>query len=99
MTIIQKGGKMSTKLVRYKDVCNAVIPMIADMLQKGDVGPAIDTLKVLGALDDVDLAKTVKEYCEAQRDDCAGCKYYRDIDGGKRCIFTCDDVAPEDWEI
>ena len=104
MTIIQKGGKMSTKLVRYKDVCNAVIPMIADMLQKGDVEPAINTLKALGALEDVktmvtpedaDLAKAVKEYCKAQQDNCIGCKY-RDIGGYK---ITCDDVAPEAWTI
>ena len=98
MTIIQKGGKMSTKLVRYKDVCAALIPMIADMLQNGNIEPAIDTLKVLGALDDVDLAKTVKEYCEAQRDDCIGCKYH-DVGRYKGCIFTCDDVAPEGWTI
>ena len=86
---------MSTKLVRYKDVCNAVIPMIADMLQKGDIEPAIDTLKALGALEDVDLAKAVKEYCKAQQDNCIGCKY-RDIGGYK---ITCDDVAPEAWTI
>ena len=89
---------MSTKLVRYKDVCNAVIPMIADMLQKGDVEPAINTLKALGALEDADLAKAVKEYCKAQRDNCIGCKYH-DIGRYKECIFTCDDVAPEAWTI
>lgn len=89
---------MSTKLVRYKDVCNAVIPMIADMLQNGNIEPAIDTLKALGALEDADPAKAVKEYCAAQRDDCIGCKYY-DIGRYEGCIFTCDDVAPEDWEI
>ena len=61
-----EGRKMSTKLVRYKDVCNAVIPMIADMLQKGDIEPAIDTLKALGALEDVDPAKMLKEYCDTQ---------------------------------
>lgn len=103
----QKGGKMSAKLVRYKDVCNAVIPMIADMLQKGDVEPANDTLKALGALEDVktmvtpkdvDLAKAVKEYCKAQRDNCIGCKYH-DVGRYEGCIFTCDDVAPEYWTI
>lgn len=57
---------MSTKLVRYKDVCAAMIPMIADMMQRGDIGPAIDTLKALGALEDVDPAKAVKEYCKTQ---------------------------------
>ena len=57
---------MSTKLVRYKDVCAALIPMIADMLQKGNVKPAIDTLKALGALEDADLAKAAKEYCDTQ---------------------------------
>ena len=87
---------MSTKLVRYKDVCTAMIPMIADMLQKGDVEPAINTLKALGALEDVDPAKEIKECCKA-KDDCAGCKYYRDIDGDKRYIFTCNGVAPEAW--
>ena len=65
MTIIQKGGKMSTKLVRYKDVCAALIPMIADMLQKGDIKPAIDTLKALGELEDADPAKEIKECCKA----------------------------------
>ena len=89
---------MSIKLVRYKDVCTALIPMIADMLQNGNIEPAINTLKVLGTLENVDLAKTVKEYCAAQRDDCIGCKYH-DIGRYKGCIFTCDDVAPEDWEI
>ena len=87
MTIIQKGGKMSTKLVRYKDVCNAVIPMIADMLQKGDIEPAIDTLKALGALEDVDLVKAAREYCHAHPGDCTGCRY-RDYEGYKGCIFT-----------
>ncbi len=95
---------MSTKLVRYKDVCDAVIPMIADMLQKGDVEPAINTLKALGALEDVktmvtpedaDLAKAVKEYCKAQRDDCIGCKYH-DVE---RYKITCDEAVPEEWEI
>ena len=94
MTIIQKGGKMSTKLVRYKDVCNAVIPMIADMMQRGDIGPAIDTLKALGALEDIDPAKEIKERCKA-KDDCASCKYYRDIDGDKRCILICNGMTPE----
>lgn len=89
---------MSTKLVRYKDVCVALVPMIADMLQKGNIEPAIDTLKALGALEDVDLVKAVKEYCAAQSDDCTGCKY-RDYENYKGCIFTCDDVAPENWEI
>ena len=89
---------MSTKLVRYKDVCNAVIPMIADMLQKGDVEPAIDTLKALGALEDADLAKAVKEYCAAQLGDCLTCKYYR-IGEYVGCIFNCSEEAPEDWEI
>ena len=97
MTIIQKGGKMSTKLVRYKDVCNAVIPIIADMMQHGNIEPAIDTLKVLGALEDADLAKAAKEYCKTQPEDCTGCKY-RSIGKYKGCIFTCSD-APEDWEI
>ena len=63
---------MSTNLVRYKDVCAAVIPMIADMLQKGNVKPAIDTLKALGELEDADLAReerigrqlTYDEQCE-----------------------------------
>ena len=89
---------MSTKLVRYKDVCAAVIPMIADMLQKGDIEPAINTLKALGALDDVDLARAVREYCETQREDCKGCKYH-DVSRYKEYIFTCDDVAPEAWTI
>lgn len=90
---------MSTKLVRYKDVCNAVIPMIADMLQKGDIEPAINTLKALGALEDVDLAKAVREYCETQREDCKGCKYH-DVSGYKGCIFTCNWVAaPEAWKV
>ena len=97
MTIIQKGGKMSTKLVRYKDVCNAVIPMIADMLQKGNVKPAINTLKALGALEDVDLAKVLKEYCKTHSYDCKGCKYL-DIEGHDGCIFTCAE-APGEWEI
>ena len=97
---------MSTKLVRYKDVCNAVIPMIADMLQKGDVEPAINTLKALGALEDVktmvtpedaDLAKAVKEYCKTHSYDCKGCKYL-DIEGHDGCIFTCAE-APGEWEI
>jgi|GEM_PF-3351012 len=97
---------MSTKLVSYKDVCTAMIPMIADMLQKGDIEPAIDTLKALGALEDVkimvtpegaDLAKTVKEYCAAQGD-CECCKYYRIGEYGG-CIFNCSEEAPEDWEI
>lgn len=96
MTIIQKGGKMSTKLVRYKDVCNAVIPMIADRLQNGNIEPAIDTLKVLGALEDVDPAKVLKEYCGTQPDDCKGCRYWG-IGGHDGCAF--DDVAPEDWEV
>ena len=89
---------MSTKLVRYKDVCNAVIPIIADMLQKGNIEPAIGTLKALGALEDVDLAKTVKEYCEAQLGDCLTCKYYR-IGKYVGCIFNCSEEMPEDWEI
>lgn len=63
-----------------------------------DVSQVMQELKVLGALENADLAKTVKEYCEAQRDDCIGCKYH-DIGRYKGCIFTCDDVAPEDWEI
>lgn len=107
MTIIQKGGKMSTKLVRYKDVCVALVPMIADMLQNGNIEPAINTLKALGALEDVktmvtpedaDLAKAVKEYCKAQRDNCIGCKYH-DIGRNEGYIITCDDVAPEAWTI
>ena len=57
---------MSNKLVRYKDVCTALIPMIADMMQKGDIEPAIDTLKALGALEDVDPAKVLQEYCDTQ---------------------------------
>ena len=89
---------MSTKLVRYKDVCAALIPMIADMLQKGDIEPAIDTLKALGALEDADLAKAVKEYCAAQLGDCLTCKYYR-IGKYVGCIFNCSEEAPEDWEI
>lgn len=98
---------MSTKLVRYKDVCNAVIPMIADMLQKGDVKPAIDTLKALGALEDVedvdlakdaDPAKAVKEYCKTQRVDCTDCKYHG-TGGYAGCIFTCTEYAPEEWKI
>ena len=89
---------MSTKLVRYKDVCAAVIPMIADMLQKGDIEPAINTLKALGALEDVDLVKAVREYCKAHQDNCTGCKY-RDIGGYKGCIFTCDEAVPEEWQI
>ena len=98
---------MSTKLVRYKDVCTAMIPMIADMLQNGNIEPAIDTLKALGALEDVktmvtpedvDLAKAVKEYCAAQLGDCLTCKYYR-IGKYVGCIFNCSEEAPEDWEI
>ena len=96
MTIIQKGGKM--KLVRYKDVCAAMIPMIADMMQHGNIEPAIDTLKALGALDDVDLAKAVKEYCKTQPEDCKGCKYYR-IGKYVGCIFNCSEEAPEIWTI
>lgn len=96
---------MSTKLVRYKDVCVALVPMIADMLQKGNVEPAINTLKALGALEDVktmvtpedvDPAKVLKEYCETQPDNCKGCRYWG-IGGYDGCAF--DDVAPEDWEI
>ena len=98
MTIIQKGGKMSTKLVRYKDVCAALAPMIADMLQNGNIEPAVDTLKALGALEDADLAKAVKEYCKTQPDNCKRCKYH-DIDRYKEYIFTCDDVAPEEWKV
>lgn len=89
---------MSTKLVRYKDVCNAVIPMIADMLQKGNIEPAIGTLKALGALDDVDLARAVREYCETQREDCKGCKY-RNINGHYGCVFTYDEEVPEEWKL
>ena len=89
---------MSTKLVRYKDVCGAMIPMIADMLQKGDIEPAINTLKALGALEDVDLAKAVKEYCKAQPEDCKGCKY-RNIGGHYGCIFTYDEGVPEEWKL
>ena len=89
---------MSTKLVRYKDVCTSLIPMIADMLQKGDIEPAIDTLKALGELEDVDLAKAVKEYCAAQLGDCLTCKYYR-IGKYVGCIFNCSEEMPEDWEI
>lgn len=89
---------MSTKLVRYKDVCVALVPMIADMLQKGNIEPAINTLKVLGALENADLAKTVKEYCEAQSGDCECCKYYR-IGEYVGCIFNCSEEMPEDWEI
>lgn len=80
---------MSTKLVRYKDVCNAVIPIIADMMQRGDIGPAIDTLKALGVLEDVDLVKAAREYCHAHPDDCTGCKY-RDYEKYNGCIFTRD---------
>jgi hypothetical protein len=82
--------------------------MIADMLQKGDVKPAIDTLKALGALEDVedvdlakdaDPAKAVKEYCKTQREDCKGCKYH-DVSRYKEYIFTCNEVtAPEAWTI
>ena len=57
---------MSNKLVHYKDVCAALIPMIADMMQKGNIEPAIDTLKALGALEDVDPAKVLQEYCDTQ---------------------------------
>ena len=89
---------MSTKLVRYKDVCVALVPMIADMLQNGNIEPAIDTLKALGALEDVDPAKALKEYCKAQRDNCIGCKYH-DIGRNEGYIITCDDVAPEAWTI
>ena len=88
---------MSTKLVRYKDVSAAVIPMIADMLQNGNIEPAIDTLKALGALEDVDPAKAVRECCKAHPDDCAGCKYL-DIEGHDGCIFTCAE-APGEWEV
>ena len=88
---------MSTKLVRYKDVSAAVIPMIADMLQNGNIEPAIDTLKALGALEDVDPAKAVRECCKAHPDDCAGCKYH-DIDRYKEYIFTCAE-APGEWEV
>ena len=96
MTIIQKGGKMSTKLVRYKDVCTALIPMIADMLQKGDVEPAINTLKALGALEDVDPAKVLKEYCKAHSHDCKGCRYLN-IGGHDGC--ACEEGGPEAWQI
>ena len=89
---------MSTKLVRYKDVCNAVIPMIADMLQKGNIEPAINTLKALGALEDVDPAKALKEYCKTQRVDCTDCKYHG-TGGYAGCIFTCTEYAPEEWKI
>ena len=89
---------MSTKLVRYKDVCVALVPMIADMLQKGDVKPAIDTLKALGALEDVDPAKAVRECCKA-KDHCAGCKYHRDSGRHNGCFFISADGAPEGWEI
>ena len=107
MTIIQKGGKMSTKLVRYKDVCAVMIPMIADMLQKGDIEPAINTLKALGALEDVktmvaledvDLAKAAKEYCTAHPGGCECCKYFG-IGEYTGCIFNCSEDAPEGWEI
>ena len=99
---------MSTKLVRYKDVCNAVIPMIADMLQHGNIEPAIDTLKALGALEnveDVDLAKdadpakAVKEYCKTQHQvDCLACKYHG-IGGYGGCFFVFTETAPEAWTI
>ena len=89
---------MSTKLVRYKDVCAVVIPMIAGMLQNGNIEPAIDTLKALGALEDVDPAKALKEYCKAQRDNCIGCKYH-DIGRYEGYIITCDGGGPEAWEI
>jgi len=89
---------MSDKLVRYKDVSAAVIPMIADMMQHGNIEPAIDTLKALGALEDADPAKAVKEYCKTQPNDCAGCKYYK-AGGYRGCIFTCSEDSPEEWEI
>ena len=89
---------MSTKLVRYKDVCNAVIPVIADMLQKGNIEPAIDTLKALGALENVDLAKAVKEHCKTQPGGCTGCKYYK-AGGYRGCIFTCSEDYPGKWKI
>ena len=98
MTIIQKGGKMSTKLVRYKDVCAALAPMIADMLQNGNIEPAVDTLKALGALEDADLAKAVKEYCAAQSGDCLACKYHG-IGGYGGCFFVFTETAPEVWTI
>ena len=87
---------MSTKLVRYKDVSAAVIPMIADMLQKGDIEPAIDTLKALGALEDVDPAKALKEYCKTQSDDCTGCKY-SGANGWAGCV--CVGTVPGEWRI
>ena len=91
----RKGGReMSTKLVRYKDVCTSLIPMIADMLQRGNVGPAIDTLKALGALEDVDPAKALKEYCKTHSYDCKGCRY---LDNAGAC--ACDEGGPEAWTI
>ena len=85
MTIIQKGGKMSTKLVHYKDVCAALIPILEDMLEMGNFKQVTDTIEALVALKDADLAKAVKEYCKAQPEDCKGCKYHN-IGGHYGCL-------------
>ena len=95
---------MSTKIVRYKDVCDVMIPVIADMIENGNIEPAINALKALGSLEDVDLekdadlAKAVKGHCKSQLWQCTSCKYY-DIGGYKGCIFTHGDMTPEEWQI
>lgn len=88
--------EMSNKLVHYRDVCDAMIPILADMLQKGDAEPAIRVLKALGTLEDVDLVREVRERCSKHGDDCQGCEFCdcHDIGG---CFWQDNDNAPEDW--
>lgn len=89
---------MSNKLVCYWDVCDALIPILGDMLQEGDTDGAIRILKALGALEDVDLVREIRERCFKHGGDCKGCEFCnRNHVGG--CFWKDNDDTPEDWTL
>ena len=90
--------KESNKLVRYEDVCAALIPILEDMLEMGNFKPVTDTIEALVALKEVDLTKEIQTRCLKYGDDCESCEFHgcHNVDG---CFWLENDNTPEGWRL
>lgn len=88
----------SNKLVRYEDVCAALIPIAEDMLEMGNLKQATDTIEALVRLKDVDLTKEIQTRCLKHGDDCESCEFHdcHNIDG---CFWLEQEDTPEGWKL
>lgn len=84
------------KLISYRDLCDAMIPITAEMMAEGLNDQAIRILETLPKIPEVSLREAVKENCKTYTEKhCAGCEF----DGTRgECIAAGHGELPEEWE-